>query len=503
MSTTRREPPSYTAQHEKIERMVLEMIELERERYEEVNELLQELKEKITLDLTSIGINARVEIQGSFVRDTYLPEENTYDLLIILQKSDKSSIHQILDSLAQRLSNDRLRRKPLEVKKITGKTPYLRILGAGERFHVFIAFEYRAGDKPMSMFDIVPLHTQYVLTHMKEKQKREVLLLKKFVHAINVYREEVGAIGVNGYLCELLILHYGSFRKTLQAIINWKPRTIIDIKRNKEKFEDVDQLSVELLHGYYPLYVPDPIEPRMNVASEVTLDQFYSLIGAATYFLYKPSISFFEELECELPSFEDLAQKIALSEREIIVMLLPRNFQDPGVCWEKAQVMKRAFEEELIKHNYVIERTRPFVSDEYYGVLMSLASPIPKLALRREGPEINSKDSIAFLEKYTKHTDVIAGPFVDYGRWIVYFSKKGQHVYDFLYLLAKKNTFVLNVDSFLKLEIREKMQLLTIDKELRDVYNSDQEFAEVLYVFVTRKPLWLCNVEAIKDIENE
>ena len=47
MSTTRREPPSYTAQHEKIERMVLEMIELERERYEEVNELLQELKEKI------------------------------------------------------------------------------------------------------------------------------------------------------------------------------------------------------------------------------------------------------------------------------------------------------------------------------------------------------------------------------------------------------------------------------------------------------------------------
>lgn len=491
----------YTKEHEKIENIVLEMLELERERAEEVSDIIQELKEKIAVDLSSLGVNARVEIQGSFARNTYLPEDNTFDLLIILQRSDKSNIHQILDSLSQRLKNDRLRKTPLETKKITGKTPYLRILGAGEKFHVFVAFEYTPGDKPLSMFDKVPLHTQYVLTHMNEKQKKEVLLLKKFVHSINIYREEVGAIGFNGYLCELLILHYGSFRNTLKAIVNWKPRTIIDVKKGKEKFEDVDAMSADLLQGYYPLYVLDPVDPRSNAASGVTLDQFYSLIAAATYFLEKPSLNFFEELECKLPSFEAIQEKIALSEREIITLLFPRNFQDPGVCWEKAQNTRMAFEEELIKNNYIVERSKPFVSEDYYGVIFSFVSAIPKLALRKEGPPINTKEAIDFLEKYTKHTDVISGPFIDYGKWIVYFSKKGQHVYDFLWLLAKKNTFALNVDSFQKIEIREKMKLMTIDKELKEVYETDFDFAKALYVFLTRKPLWLCNIEETKEFE--
>ncbi|GAH75584.1 unnamed protein product, partial [marine sediment metagenome] len=65
---------------------------------------------------------------------------------------------------------------------------------------------------------------------------------------------------------------------------------------------------------------------------------------------------------------------------------------------------------------------------------------------------------------------------------------------------VKKNTFVLNVDSFLKVEIKEKMKVLGIDEILREIYELDSTFAENLYTFIERKPLWICN---LSDTDNE
>ena len=72
------------------------------------------------------------------------------------------------------------------------------------------------GEESISIFDLLPMHSQYLITHMKEEDRNEVLLLKKFLKTIGVYRNEVGAIGFNGYLCELLILYYGNFQNTIQ-----------------------------------------------------------------------------------------------------------------------------------------------------------------------------------------------------------------------------------------------------------------------------------------------
>ena len=480
--------------HLKIENQVLEVINVQWERHEEIGDLLSILKEKILLDLNSLGYIGRVEVQGSFIRKTYLGEDEIYDLLLILPQSDKAKVHQILDSLVQRLRKDRIRKSPLEVKKQTGKIPHLRIVADEEYINLFVGFEVTPGEEQISIFDFIPMHTQYILTHLQEKERKEVLLLKKFVKTIGVYRNEIGAIGFNGYLCELLILFYGSFWEAIQAIGKWRPRTIVDVKRKREQIEDVDLLTSELLARYYPLYVPDPLNPKDNVAADVSMSQFMSLIAAANTYIFDPNIHFFEDMQCEIPSYDDLVRKIITTGREILVLVLKREFQESEICWQKSLSIKSAFMSEIFSNDYILERAHAFVSDEYYGLMLSLMNATPQLVIRKDGPDIGSEESLEFLRRYTKHVDVVAGPFIDNERWAVHLSKKGQRIHDFLANLVKKNTFVLNVDSFLKVEIKEKMKVLGIDEKLREIYEFDPTFAEGFFIFIERKPLWICNI---------
>ena len=124
----------------------------------------------------------------------------------------------------------------------------------------------------------------------------------------------------------------------------------------------------------------------------------------------------------------------------------------------------------------------------------------PQISIRKEGPEITSKESLKFLKQYAKHVDVVAGPFIDNNRWVIHFTKKGQNVYEFLENLVAKNTFVLSVDSFLKIEIKEKMKVILIGEELRQIYNRDDTFAENFSLFIERKPLWINNLREAEVI---
>ncbi|MBY9000371.1 MAG: hypothetical protein KGD64_05620 [Candidatus Heimdallarchaeota archaeon] len=486
--------------HKKVEQQVIEVIQVQWERHEEIRELLFILKEKILLDLNSLGFVGRVEVQGSFVRKTYLGEDEVYDLLLILPQTEKAKVHQILDSLAKRLRKDRIKKSLLEVKKRTGKIPHLRITAEDEQVNLFVCFEVTPGESQISIFDYVPMHSQYVLTHMQENERIEVLLLKKFMKTIRVYRNEIGAVGFNGYLCELLILFYGSFWETIKGISSWRPRTVIDVKRKKEQIEDVDSLTSEMLLRYYPLYVHDPLNPKDNVAADVSILQFMSLIAAANTYKFNPTIHFFEDLQCEIPLFDDLVRKIISTGRETLVLMLKRNYQESEICWQKALSIKSAFESEIFANNYILERAQTFVSDDYYGLMVSLMNADPQHLIRKDGPSITSKESLEFLKRYTKHVDVVAGPFIDNERWAIYLTKKGQKIFDFLENLVKRNTFVLNVDSFLKIEIKEKMKVLGIDEKLREIYDFDTTLAESLYTFIERKPLWICN---LTDTHNE
>lgn len=90
-----------------------------------------------------------------------------------------------------------------------------------------------------SSVDRTPLHTKFV-KRMTEFQKDDARILKKFMKLINVYGSEFKVMGFSGYLCELLILYYGSFENVLKNASEWKLNQKIIFEKMEKEFSDPD-----------------------------------------------------------------------------------------------------------------------------------------------------------------------------------------------------------------------------------------------------------------------
>ena len=87
--------------------------------------------------------------------------------------------------------------------------------------------------------------------------------------------------GFSGYLCELLVLHYGGFAPLLRAASEWGPHLKIDIEHHAAK--EFDE----------PLIVIDPVDPRRNVAAAVSIDRMAEFVELARGDCEAPSETFF------------------------------------------------------------------------------------------------------------------------------------------------------------------------------------------------------------------
>ena len=68
-----------------------------------------------------------------------------------------------------------------------------------------------------SAADRSPYHTKYIISKLDDRLRLEARLFKKFVKASRVYGAEVRVQGFSGYVCEVLILKYGSFQSVLEV----------------------------------------------------------------------------------------------------------------------------------------------------------------------------------------------------------------------------------------------------------------------------------------------
>src|SRR5207244_3595868 len=92
---------------------------------------------------------------------------------------------------------------------------------------------------------------------------------------------EAKVLGFSGYLCELLVLKYGSFRGVLENSLSWRPTTVLELDRPPARtFTE-------------PLVVVDPVDPNRNVASAVGVEQMATFVHAARAYLQAPHERFF------------------------------------------------------------------------------------------------------------------------------------------------------------------------------------------------------------------
>ena len=219
------------------------------------------------------GIDAKAMAVGSVAKNTWLSGKSDIDIFIHFPTTvDMDYLKETGLYLAYK-TNDALKGKASEHY---ASHPYLTCDIDGFEVDIVPCYEIEEGESIISAVDRTILHTKYIKKNLDTEEKQdEVLLLKKFMDAVGTYGSEFKTGGFAGYLCELLILEYGSFENTLRAAQNWKFNTKIDLE-NFGTAKDFKHDSLVCI---------DPTDMNRNVGAALRIERFVDFIVASRNFL--------------------------------------------------------------------------------------------------------------------------------------------------------------------------------------------------------------------------
>jgi tRNA nucleotidyltransferase (CCA-adding enzyme) len=257
--------------------------------------------------------------------------------------------------------------------------------------------------------------------------RNEVRLFKQFCKACGVYGAESHVGGFSGYIIELLILHFGSFKEIIKFLDIGSPSIFIDMEGY---YDSVDKaLNVlKVKKSITPLVIVDPVLPTRNAAAGLTNNSFSKLVLKAREFFRKPSPSFFKIKVKKKDDLVDLAKKRGHP-------LYTYGFKID----EKSDVFLAKLGREVRKVKAELERNDFQVYD--YGVLddgtvfFELVRDSLALTKRVLGPPvtIESKHFNAFIQR-----NAINGPYVYDGRLCFDVKRKYTRAKPFLMKLLKE-----------------------------------------------------------------
>ncbi len=281
------------------------------------------------------GLDAR--LMGSVAKDTFLKNDRDLDVFVFFERSVK---------------REELEKKGLEIgnavfEKFGGRDvqiayaehPYVKGRIDGYEIEVVPAYRVKCAEELKSAVDRTPFHTEYVLNRLKSRD--DVRLLKAFLKCLHAYGSDLKTSGFSGYLCELLIINYGSFPSLLMEAQKWKYQEIIDI----EKHWDVKEYRMlrRKFKGQ-PLIVIDPVDKNRNVAAALSLEKLSLFIFAARKFSEKPSENFFKEPGTRVNK-KQLVKRIGQQERYVFAIV----FRRPQIIDDILYPQLRRFRDNLIR----------------------------------------------------------------------------------------------------------------------------------------------------------
>ena len=244
------------------------------EEIEAVNETTEKVIDFINELCKKEGIDAKANAVGSVAKNTWLRGKSDIDIFISFPiDTDMDELKEKGLYIAYK-TNDALNGNASEHY---ASHPYLTCDIDGFEVDIVPCYAIEEGQSIISAVDRTILHTKYIQKHLSKEQEDEVLLLKKFMDAVGTYGSEFKTGGFAGYLCELLILKYGTFEKCLRAAQNWKKHTEIDLAGYGTAGNDIFKPD--------PLVFIDPTDMNRNVGAALRIERYVDFIVASRNFL--------------------------------------------------------------------------------------------------------------------------------------------------------------------------------------------------------------------------
>lgn len=388
---------------------------------------------------------------GSYARNTWLKGNLEIDVFILFPKElSKKELEDRIIGIGTKVLD--------EMELRYAEHPYAHGKVFGVEVDLVPCYKVESAEKIISAVDRTPFHHEWLKERVKGKEN-DVRLLKKFLKANNIYGAEYKVRGFSGYLCELLIIFYGSFIECLRNAKNWTRKTVIDVKNGRIRTGDC-------------FFVVDPVDERRNVAANLSIDNLAKFVQLSREFLRKPSLEFFVQKRREI-SVQKLSEALKKRETEIFVVEFerPRIVED-NLYPQLEKASKKLFEV-LEKESFLPIRFGFFAKEKCYLVFECAVKELSRIA-RKMGPPFEDEENVErFLAKEREFK-----PFLENGRWWAFeirrHTKPEEAVFDYI----KENYQSLGKDVGLKLA--ESFRILKGEEVLRtEIVNELGDFLGV------------------------
>jgi len=462
-------------------REVLAKVEPSEEERRKVHGFVGKLTSELNRRLSEAGVEGSAQIHGSVAKDTWLSGDRDLDIFIVLKKTYTRSIFpRVLDIVKELVGTGWV--------EAYAEHPYIQAEMDGFKVDFVPCFEMDATAKPLSATDRTPLHTTFVKERLKGEARREVLLLKQFMHGVGAYGAEVKVGGFSGYLCELLIIHYGSFLETLRAASRWKKDIVLDpVGHYRGRGEELRKLFRE------HLIVVDPVDERRNVASAVIESKLWLFAAASREFLRAPHLGFFFPPETSAYGEEELEKAMKELGSDVVFLFFSTGkTRVPDVLWGQLYRAVKALRKLLDEYDFKVMRTAVWSDEKTNHILLFEVERwvLPKVKLHRGPPVEMEEMSERFLRKHLRSESTIAGPWVEEERWWVEVERDYTEARALLEdKLGEQGGIPIGVPRSMAEDISGFS--CRVNEEIIDLYKAYPSFAVFLTDFLIGRPKWL------------
>ncbi len=239
----------------------------------ELNSITKEVISKIKVK------DAKAVLGGSGAKNTWLKGKKEIDIYV---KFNYKKFKDKSDKLSEILY-PKLKKTFKLVKRLHGSRDYFQIQKNSFTIEIIPVLEIKKVEEAKNITDISQLHVDYVNKH--SKLANEIRLAKTFAKAQEFYGAESYIRGLSGYVLEVLVIHFGSFKNLAKAVSKWKDKTIVGSKEDAEKLNYSKKVS--------PLLLIDPVQSTRNAAAALSDEMYNKFISACKCYIKKPSEEFF------------------------------------------------------------------------------------------------------------------------------------------------------------------------------------------------------------------
>jgi len=316
----------------------------------EIEKTLANHIKKIKRNIQRRKINAEIFIGGSFAKKTLI-KKDSYDIDIFI-RFDKKYKNGVLSDLTEKI----LAGTGARSTRIHGSRDYFRFgISQNLFFEVVPVKKIQNPRQAENITDLSYSHVNYIKKKIKsEKLLDEIRLAKAFCYANGSYGAESYVQGFSGYGLELLIYHYKSFLKFINAVIkaDINDKIIIDIeKHHKNKNRILMDMNEAKLKS--PIVLVDPTYKQRNVLAALSEETFRNFQGVCRNFLKKPAKGFFIPKAMNIEKIKLNADKKGL---EFVLLKIKTDKQEGDIAGSKLLKFYRHLAEETGKFFEIKEK---------------------------------------------------------------------------------------------------------------------------------------------------